>query len=268
MALCQQDIKPITRDNLISSIRLGNREKKAAARYIELINRYGVDFSLTPQDEQWIRRTGKYLGKKGLDDLVAAIKSNYHPNVAQQPTAMPTPEKPKPNLTIASYGKLNIIYDPATRTFKEGLDKGISAVVVHFRNAHELGKEITDANDIRAHIYYEPFEYRNNLNENLPGFTTANDGVWFREVQPVVNFARGETKALILAIQIPNGEFGAFEHPIEQREGLSMPFPLVLKLTADKYRVKVQITGGANGEVYEFYVFTLTLRPEFSISYG
>ena len=79
VARYQQHIKPITRDNLISSIELGRRERKTAARYIELINRYGVAFRLTAADERKNRRLGNYLGKKGLDDLIAALRDNYRP---------------------------------------------------------------------------------------------------------------------------------------------------------------------------------------------
>jgi hypothetical protein len=177
-------------------------------------------------------------------------------------------DEPKPNLTIVSYGIMNIIYDPATRIFKEsGLQgKGIPAVVVQIRNAHEPGKEIIEANAIRAHIYYEPFGNYTHLGKDAPGPTKVDDGVWFREAQPIVNFARGETKTLIVAVQSPDGSFGAFEHPIEQREGIAMPFPLILKLTADLYMMRVEITGGAHGEISELYPFTLMLRPEFKIS--
>lgn len=89
--------KPITKANLLSSVRLGRREKKTAARYIELIMRYGVDFLLTPNEEQTLRRSGGYLGKKGLDDLVVAVRDNYRregqkaemPAIVQSMTSSP-----------------------------------------------------------------------------------------------------------------------------------------------------------------------------------
>ncbi|MDQ1590593.1 MAG: hypothetical protein QOG71_1220 [Pyrinomonadaceae bacterium] len=274
-AICQQDVKPFTRNNLISSIKLGRREKKPTARYIELINSYGVAFSLTPQDEIKIRQAGRYLGKKGLDDLIATIKNNYRPDVAQQPTATPTPE-PQPNLIPVHYGQHPVIYDPATRTFKEGLaDLGVLTIVVEFRNAHERGKELAEAKDIRAHINYEPFKFYENLGkgvknpmEGVTGFAGVADGVWLDESQPVVNFARGETKTLILATPFPDGTFGVYDHPIEQRAGVRIPFPRLRMLTADKYVVKVQLTGGAKGEIAEQYNFTITLRPKFNITFG
>jgi hypothetical protein len=267
-AIWQQPTRPITKTNLVSSIKLGKRDGITAARYIALINRYGVDFSLTPEDEQEIRRVGSYLSKKGLDDLIAAIKNNYRPDVAQQPTATPTPE-PQPNLILVHYGKQPLIYDPATRTFKEGFaDQGLMAIIVEFRNAHERGKEITEAKDIRAHISYEPFEYYKKLDRNIPGFAGVDDGVWLGESQPAINFARGETKTLILVVPSPDGTFAVFDHPIEQRAGVNIPYPRLRMLTADKYVVKVELTGGAKGEIAELYLFTITLRPEFSISYG
>jgi hypothetical protein len=80
VAIGQEHIEPITKDNLVSSIKLGKRERKTVARYIKLINRYGVDFSLTPEIEQEIRREGEYLGKAGIDKLVDAVHSNYRPD--------------------------------------------------------------------------------------------------------------------------------------------------------------------------------------------
>lgn len=75
--LCQEPCQPITKDSLMRSFELGRRQRKTAADYVELINRCGVGFSPTGEDEQKIRRLGKYLGKKGLDDLVAAVRNNY-----------------------------------------------------------------------------------------------------------------------------------------------------------------------------------------------
>lgn len=82
VVMCQQREKPITRANLISSLRLGRAEGMTAERYIELINAAGVGFSLTAKDEQTMRRVGKYLGEAGLDNLVAAIRKNYRPAVS------------------------------------------------------------------------------------------------------------------------------------------------------------------------------------------
>jgi hypothetical protein len=86
VVLCQQANKPITKKNLISSLELGRIERIPAESYIKLIKLDGVDFPLTSDDEQEIRRSGRYLGKKGLDNLIAAVRDNYRPNVAQQPS--------------------------------------------------------------------------------------------------------------------------------------------------------------------------------------
>lgn len=175
-------------------------------------------------------------------------------------------DDPKPNLIPVSYGKRHIVYDPTTQTFKES-DSGILTVVAQFRNAHERSKKISEANDIRAHIYYEPSEFYKNLDKNIPGFTKVDDGIWLDEKQFLVNFKRGETKTLILAVQMPDGGFGAFDYRFEKADGPERLLPRVPKLTADKYVVKVQLTGEANGDIDELYHFQITLRPEFNISF-
>jgi len=73
----QQANKPITKDNLVSSLKLGRRQRATAAGFIELIKLRGVDFALSPSDEQEIRRAGDYLGQKGLDDVIAAIRRSF-----------------------------------------------------------------------------------------------------------------------------------------------------------------------------------------------
>ena len=185
-------------------------------------------------------------------------------------------EEGKSNIIVVGYNKLPTIYDPVARVFKEGFaDQGMTALVVEFRNAHERDKVLSEAKNIRAHISFEPFEFYENLRkgiknpkENVSGWQSVDDGVWLEEPQPLIEFARGETKTLILATQFPDGMFAAYSHPIEHRAGTQAPFPRLRMLTAGKYVVKVQITGGAHGEVYELHPFTITLRSEFNISYG
>jgi hypothetical protein len=83
--MSQELIEPISKANLISALKLNRREKSplrkmTVAGYIRLLNRYGVEFPLTPETEQEIRRAGEYFGKLDLDKLVAAIHNNYRPD--------------------------------------------------------------------------------------------------------------------------------------------------------------------------------------------
>lgn len=48
---------------------------------VKEMRQQGVPYQLTTADEQEIRRLGKYLGKEGLDILVAAIRDSYRPTV-------------------------------------------------------------------------------------------------------------------------------------------------------------------------------------------
>lgn len=222
--------------------------------------------------------------------VIVAISARSAPNEAKAEQTTPTPQptleevkppeikadEPKPNIIVVGYGKPPTIYDPSARIFTEGFaGQGVLAVVAEFRNAHERGKELSEAKEIRAHISYEPFEFYEKLGKGIKnpenstsGFANVDDGVWLGEAQPLVNFARGETKTLILAVQSPDGTFAAYSHPIELRAGISVPFPRLRMLTADKYVVKVEITGGVKGEIAELYHFTITLRPEFTIFFG
>jgi hypothetical protein len=82
----RQRDKPITKANLIASIRQNasskRRDRLTAARYVELIRRAGVAFSLTPEDEQEIRGAGDYFGETEIDNLIAAVRNNYRPNAS------------------------------------------------------------------------------------------------------------------------------------------------------------------------------------------
>lgn len=93
-AKCQKNTKPIGKANLISSIRLGRTEGMTAKRYVELIESAGVAFLLSDADEKRIRRDGRYLGRKGLDDLVAAIRNNYRAPMSSTSVKTKEPDEP------------------------------------------------------------------------------------------------------------------------------------------------------------------------------
>lgn len=70
----QQNTNPITKEALLESLR---KKVLSSKELIGEVRQSGVAFRLTPTDEQEIRNAGKYLDRKGLDDLVAAVRSNY-----------------------------------------------------------------------------------------------------------------------------------------------------------------------------------------------
>lgn len=85
VAMSQELIEPISKANLLSTIKLNRREKSplkkmTVAGYIRLINRYGIDFPLTAESEQEVRRAGAYFSTTELDKLIAAVRSNYRPD--------------------------------------------------------------------------------------------------------------------------------------------------------------------------------------------
>lgn len=216
----------------------------------------------------------KMKASKPWSNLLAGSEAppaaNHTPTPAAQ-VSEPIADTPKPNIIPVSFGERHLRFDPSTKTFMTA-DTGIRALVAEFRNAHERGKEIIEGKDIRAHIYFEPFDFYKKLDKNIPGFAHVEEGIWLNEKSAVVNFARGEAKTLVLVVELePNGVggFDAFDHSISKRpDGTEVLLPRVPKITANKYVVKVEITGGAKGEIAELYHFTITLRPKLTISFG
>lgn len=81
---------PITKDNLFSaleSMQARKSKRKNAAWYVALIRAHKVDFHLTPDDELEIRHKGRYLGQKGLDSLITAVRDNHVVTSNQQPSS-------------------------------------------------------------------------------------------------------------------------------------------------------------------------------------
>ncbi len=133
VAMSQELIEPISKVNLISALQLNRREKSplrkmTIAGYIRLINRYGVEFPLTPETEQEVRRAGEYFGKLDLDKLVAAIHNNYRPDE-------PTEAEMKETLLSAMEAR------GAKRTAEGGiqLSNAIAGVIVKMDKFEKLG---------------------------------------------------------------------------------------------------------------------------------
>ncbi len=88
----------ISRDSLLStlkSVKQGKSKKKSAAWFVSIVREHKVDFQITASDEKRIRENGDFLGRKGLDELIAAVRENYRPASSQQPPpATPTLEQP------------------------------------------------------------------------------------------------------------------------------------------------------------------------------
>jgi hypothetical protein len=86
---------PIRKENLISaleSMQSRKSKRRDAAWYVAMVNEYKVSFRLTPDEEQQIRHAGRYLGRKGLDDLIAALRTSYRPIIAPRPSPNPIPD--------------------------------------------------------------------------------------------------------------------------------------------------------------------------------
>lgn len=283
--ITQPQISPLVKqgDRLFGAIQVSCPDcERVRAYWVYAIHGVGGWYADFPEDKYpdfsalmklmpEIRHNPEQFFAEVSHDKRKPILESFLPK-AEQPEGKA--EEGKPNLIVVGYGKPPTIFNFDTRTFREGFaDRGTETLVVEFRNAHERGKKISEAKNIRAHIGFEPFEYYEksgrgvkNAAEGITGWARVDEGVWIGEAQPVINFAPGETKTLILASPGPDGTFHAYGHPIEHRPGTIAPFPRLHMLTAYKYVVKVQLTGGSQGEIAELYQFTVTLRPEFNIS--
>lgn len=129
----QELIEPISKVNLLSALKLNRREKSplrkmTIAGYIRLINRYGVEFPLTPETEQEIRLAGEYFGKPDLDKLVVAVRTNYRPDE-------PTEAEMKETLLRAMEAR------GAKRAAEGGIElsNAIAGLVIKMENFEKLG---------------------------------------------------------------------------------------------------------------------------------
>lgn len=139
VAVCQQADKPISKAALIRSFKPGRRERIAAVSYIELIDRYGVDFSLTPEDEKEIRGAGKYLGRKGLEELVAAIRNNYRPNASEASSARKDGEPTEEEMNEALLRTMQKRGGQLRADGCVGVDNSIAGMCVKIENFEKLG---------------------------------------------------------------------------------------------------------------------------------
>lgn len=71
-----QSNSPIETRGLLTALK---SEVLSSSDLIDLVQKRGVSFQLTPAIEKQIRVSGKYLGKKDLDDLVGAVRENHRP---------------------------------------------------------------------------------------------------------------------------------------------------------------------------------------------
>lgn len=115
---------PIAKEGLLKSLGIGALSSEELIRQVQ---RRGVDFQLTQPIEQEIRNAGKYLSKKGLDDLVAVIRENYH-------VIKPTPKLDQPTFTQKadevhfSLGERGIMYTWSLARMELGEKQAIGRV--------------------------------------------------------------------------------------------------------------------------------------------
>ena len=98
----QQQCAPITKKGLLLALK---DKVLSSTDLIREVQQCGVNFALSDANEQEIRREGKYIGKKGLDDLIKTIRRNHRPVLASPPIGetelhgmlIPADDPPPPN---------------------------------------------------------------------------------------------------------------------------------------------------------------------------
>lgn len=74
-AICAQEpAKPITEKGLVTALTIGGLE---AQELVDIIDRRGVDFSLTPESEQQLRAAG------ATSAVIEAVRTHYHQTIAE-----------------------------------------------------------------------------------------------------------------------------------------------------------------------------------------
>jgi hypothetical protein len=93
----QQVANPIAKEGLLRSL---GKKVLSSNTLIRQVEQRGVTFQLSTEEELEIRRAGKYLGKKGLDDLIATVRHNYRVDAGTPPT-IPPPLQPSNDFPIS-----------------------------------------------------------------------------------------------------------------------------------------------------------------------
>jgi len=105
----QQVAPPIEKDGLLMALR---RKALPEKELIREITSRGVNFQLnTPAAEDEIRRAGRYLGSRGVDNLVAAVRANFR----RPPEERSGPQRPKPDI----YRVRVTVIDPQRRPVED-----------------------------------------------------------------------------------------------------------------------------------------------------
>lgn len=84
----QQSTAPIEKRGLIAALQ---HKELSSTELVDQIKVRGVAFQLDAAGETEIRQAGKYLGKKGLDELIAAIRK-HEPKIAESPQILAAPK--------------------------------------------------------------------------------------------------------------------------------------------------------------------------------
>ncbi len=102
----------------LESMQSLKSKRKSAAWYVAMIKEHKVDFQLTAEDARKIRLHGRYLGSKGLDEIIAAVRDNYRPGVAKQQT--PTPNSTQMKTQAPSPSERG---EPTEEEMKEAMER-------------------------------------------------------------------------------------------------------------------------------------------------
>jgi hypothetical protein len=92
-AIAQESTKPITEKGLVSALTIGGL---ATQELVDIIDRRGVDFPLTPEVEQQLRAAG------ATSEVIEAVRTHYHPSSAEDSGEIPSAVPPRSSDVPAS----------------------------------------------------------------------------------------------------------------------------------------------------------------------
>jgi hypothetical protein len=206
-----QSKPPINKEDFLSAIKLGEKEKKTAVSFINLVNELKVDFALTRKDKQVLRRDGYYLGKKGLDSLIIAVRDNYRPQ-EQKPTP-PTISQTMTNSPggVQAGGNVIISSTIPPRVLTAAQE---NTIITALEAAPPSGQAVISClvNDDQ-----EPCNFARQLSKTL----TSKAGWMIPRVVPRIGFGDSTKPVATLAVTVQNAEKPP-AHALALRRGLTM----------------------------------------------
>lgn len=259
-----QDVGPITREGLLLSLKSQSIQAK---EYVERIKHDGVNFRLETYDEKQtsnekqIRKAGAYLGPRGLDELIAAIRRSPYRIVLLLTDINPVPAEAA-SVNGRNYGLTETIQARLLATFIDSSDVVVARLSRALGNHQEAEQEgqshranyvlwgylIPKKGSVRFHVFFTPVESTRELSsvKGQGEFEYPVSEVDER-FSPNDEMANNVTYAMLVASGVARLEAGELDLALERLErATSLPVqPQMIKPPiASEYLFRAYLTRG------------------------